>query len=155
MDKVKFSDLQNKGEYKVLIPIEVNGEETYVYVRNLLSSEVDDVLSLVSEYQMVEGLEDEMPDESHIYLELMKKFTNIEVDADYDPNVVDPILDRVFSGLREIVHEAFVRKSFIDMAEIESAIELEIGKRKLEKLSEASLYMKLDEEENTDKDGEN
>lgn len=148
MEKIKLSTIQNVEEFRAIIPVEIDGVTSNIFIENPIGEKYETLYNVITDI-LEKGetvIDTEIVNDENIVEYMIGLLTNIEVDKDLDIRADDNIVFiEMISFLTEI-YEEIVTKIYINLNVLFSAKRTEMQEDKFVKTYSSFLEeVKVDE----------
>lgn len=148
MEKIKLSTIQNVEEFRAIIPVEIDGVTSNIFIENPVGEKYETLYNVITDI-LEKGetvIDTEIVNDENIVEYMIGLLTNIEVDKDLDIRADDNIVFiEMISFLTEI-YEEIVTKIYINLNVLFSAKRTEMQEDKFVKTYSSFLEeVKVDE----------
>lgn len=135
MEKIKLSTIQNVEEFRAIIPVEIDGVTSNIFIENPVGEKYETLYNVITDI-LEKGetvIDTEIVNDENIVEYMIGLLTNIEVDKDLDIRADDNIVFiEMISFLTEI-YEEIVTKIYINLNVLFSAKRTEMQEDKFVK----------------------
>lgn len=154
MEKIKLSTIQNVEEFRAIIPVEIDGVTSNIFIENPVGEKYETLYNVITDIleKGESAIDTEVINDENIVEYMIGLLTNIEVDKDLDIRADDNIVFiEMISFLTEI-YEEIVTKIYINLNVLFSAKRTEMQEDKFVKTYSSFLEeVKTDEIEEESK----
>lgn len=154
MEKIKLSTIQNVEEFRAIIPIEIDGVTSNIFIENPVGEKYETLYNVITDIleKGESAIDTEVINDENIVEYMIGLLTNIEVDKDLDIRADGNIVFiEMISFLTEI-YEEIVTKIYINLNVLFSAKRTEMQEDKFVKTYSSFLEeVKTDEIEEESK----
>lgn len=148
MEKIKLSTIQNVEEFRAIIPVEIDGVTSNIFIENPIGEKYETLYNVITDI-LEKGetvIDTEIVNDENIVEYMIGLLTNIEVDKDLDIRADDNIVFIEMVSFLTEIYEEIVTKIYINLNVLFSAKRTEMQEDKFVKTYSSFLEeVKVDE----------